>query len=219
MEVIRRFALEKPAFRICVNTPAALGAVGYTTNLFPSMTLGCGAAGGNITSDNISPLHLINLKRVAWGVREYVAGEPGRASESPVSGPSAGSAPGARVDRLRIASVVDSWLEGRNGPVSRTRAAAPPESRPGPPAVSPPGNAGEPEALPVSPPLGSYSELDAPASQPLRPPGEGPVDFVCEDDVRKALRANGSIEVNARTIITPSARDLGEREKVFLSVD
>jgi acetaldehyde dehydrogenase (acetylating) len=62
--------LRKPAFRICVNTPAALGAVGYTTNLFPAMTLGCGAQGNNITSDNISPLHLINLKRVAYGVRD-----------------------------------------------------------------------------------------------------------------------------------------------------
>ncbi len=67
--IVREFGLKKPAFRICVNTPAALGAVGYTTNLFPSMTLGCGAQGNNITSDNISPLHLINLKRVAYGVQ------------------------------------------------------------------------------------------------------------------------------------------------------
>src|ERR1051325_3756842 len=71
--VVREFGLRKPAFRICVTTPAARGAVGYTTNLFPSMTLGCGAAGGNITSDNISPLHLINLKRVAYGVRDVAA--------------------------------------------------------------------------------------------------------------------------------------------------
>ena len=76
-EVIRQFALQKPAYRICVNTPAALGAVGYTTNLFPSMTLGCGAFGGNITSDNISPLHLINLKRVAFGVREVESMDSG----------------------------------------------------------------------------------------------------------------------------------------------
>src|SRR6185295_6109403 len=68
--VVREFALRKPAYRICVNTPSALGAVGYTTNLFPAMTLGCGAPGNNITSDNISPLHLINLKRVAYGVRD-----------------------------------------------------------------------------------------------------------------------------------------------------
>ena len=47
--IVREFGLKKPAFRICVNTPAALGAVGYTTNLFPSMTLGCGAPGNNIT--------------------------------------------------------------------------------------------------------------------------------------------------------------------------
>src|SRR5262249_42900135 len=72
-QVVREFGLKKPAFRICVNTPAALGAVGYTMNLFPLMTLGCGAAGGNITSDNISPMHLINLKRVAYGVRDVAA--------------------------------------------------------------------------------------------------------------------------------------------------
>jgi acetaldehyde dehydrogenase (acetylating) len=72
-KIVREFGLRKPAFRICVNTPAALGAVGYTTNLFPAMTLGCGAQGNNITSDNISPLHLINLKRVAYGVREVTA--------------------------------------------------------------------------------------------------------------------------------------------------
>ena len=83
-EVVREFGLRKPAFRICVNTPAALGAVGYTTNLFPSMTLGCGAAGGNITSDNISPLHLINLKRVAYGVRDVAA--PAPAASAPAAG-------------------------------------------------------------------------------------------------------------------------------------
>src|SRR6266850_3906455 len=44
-QVVREFGLRKPAYRIVVNTPAALGAVGYTTNLFPSMTLGCGAPG------------------------------------------------------------------------------------------------------------------------------------------------------------------------------
>lgn len=65
-EVIMQFGLKKPAFRILVNTPAAIGAVGYTTDLDPSMTLGCGSYGGNITSDNIGPVHLMNIKRVAW---------------------------------------------------------------------------------------------------------------------------------------------------------
>lgn len=65
-DVVMQFALKKPAFRIIVNSPAAIGAVGYTTGLDPSMTLGCGSYGGNITSDNIGPVHLINIKRVAW---------------------------------------------------------------------------------------------------------------------------------------------------------
>ena len=64
--VIRAFALEKPAMRIVVNTVAALGSVGYTNRLFPSMTLGPGTLGGSITSDNISPMHLINIKRLAF---------------------------------------------------------------------------------------------------------------------------------------------------------
>ncbi len=64
--IIRAFALEKPAMRIVVNTVAALGSVGYTNRLFPSMTLGPGTMGGSITSDNISPMHLVNIKRVAF---------------------------------------------------------------------------------------------------------------------------------------------------------
>ena len=58
-----------PAFRICVNTSAVHGSIGYSTNLFPAMTLGCGAPGGNITSDNIGPQHLMNIKRIAWESR------------------------------------------------------------------------------------------------------------------------------------------------------
>ena len=70
-QVIARFFEEKPAFRILVNTMAALGAVGYTTGLAPAMTLGPGTIGGSSTSDNISPMHLLNIKRLAREVREY----------------------------------------------------------------------------------------------------------------------------------------------------
>ena len=69
MEVIRQFALKKPAFRILVNTPGTHGATGYTTNLPPALTLGCGALGNNITSDNITPLHLMDRKRVCFEAR------------------------------------------------------------------------------------------------------------------------------------------------------
>ena len=65
--VIREFALKKPVSRLLVNTPAALGGVGATTALPPALTLGCGAVGGSATSDNVGPLHLINIRRVAFG--------------------------------------------------------------------------------------------------------------------------------------------------------
>ncbi len=164
-KIVREFGLKKPAFRICVNTPAALGAVGYTTNLFPAMTLGCGAQGNNITSDNISPLHLINLKRVAYGVREVAAASPASA--------------GRPEKRVVIEKVVDSWLEKKAPPVSS------------------------------APPLASFKEL--------QPPQGPPASFVCEDDVRAAIHSKSRIVLGRKTIVTPSARDLGEANDVFVS--
>ena len=64
--VVRYFAERIPVSRFLVNTPAALGGIGSTTCLFPALTLGCGAVGGSSSSNNISPLDLINLRRVAW---------------------------------------------------------------------------------------------------------------------------------------------------------
>ncbi|MCX6639618.1 MAG: acetaldehyde dehydrogenase (acetylating) [bacterium] len=64
--IIREFALKKPVFRVLVNTPATHGAIGFTTGLEPALTLGCGTWGGSSTSDNVTPLHLINLKRLAY---------------------------------------------------------------------------------------------------------------------------------------------------------
>ena len=74
--VILEFGLRKPAFRIVVNTPTTHGSIGLTTGLDPAMMLGCGGHGGNITSDNISPLHLLNIKRVAHEVRPAAAPLP-----------------------------------------------------------------------------------------------------------------------------------------------
>ena len=65
-QVIEKFALQIPVSRFLVNTPAALGGIGASTNLFPALTLGCGAVGGSSSSNNISPLDLINIRRVAW---------------------------------------------------------------------------------------------------------------------------------------------------------
>lgn len=74
-EVVRQFALKIPVSRFLVNTPAALGGIGATTALFPALTLGCGAVGGSSSSNNISPMDLINIRRVAWGM-EKTAKQP-----------------------------------------------------------------------------------------------------------------------------------------------
>ena len=75
-DVIRRFALKIPVSRFLVNTPAALGGIGATTELFPALTLGCGAVGGSSSSNNISPLDLINIRRVAWDKEEAPHANP-----------------------------------------------------------------------------------------------------------------------------------------------
>ena len=77
--VVKKFALEIPVSRFLVNAPSAQGGIGADTALFPALTLGCGAVGGSSTSNNISPLDLINVRRVAFG-REGSAAE--RADES-----------------------------------------------------------------------------------------------------------------------------------------
>lgn len=69
-ELVKRFALNMPVSRILVNTASALGGVGAATNLTPALTLGCGAIGGSSTSNNVGPLDLINIKKVAYGVKE-----------------------------------------------------------------------------------------------------------------------------------------------------
>ncbi|MEJ2763062.1 acetaldehyde dehydrogenase (acetylating) [Photobacterium sp. MCCC 1A19761] len=68
-DIVRQFALEKPVFRMLVNTPAALGGIGATTNLIPALTLGCGALGGGSSSDNVGPMNLLNVRKVGYGVR------------------------------------------------------------------------------------------------------------------------------------------------------
>ncbi|MDP4160137.1 MAG: acetaldehyde dehydrogenase (acetylating) [Bacillota bacterium] len=68
-DMVMKFA-EKPVFRILVNTASTQGGVGASTGLSPSFTLGCGTWGGSATSDNVTPMHLINIKRVAYGIKD-----------------------------------------------------------------------------------------------------------------------------------------------------
>jgi acetaldehyde dehydrogenase (acetylating) len=103
---IREFALRMPAMRVLVNTPAPHGSTGITTNVFPAMTLGCGAAAGNATSDNIGPLHLINVKRLAYEVRSAA-----EALESDSRAAAAGAIP--TPDRGAVAASVERYLAAR----------------------------------------------------------------------------------------------------------
>lgn len=108
--VILQFGLEKPVFRILVNTMGTLGSVGYTTNLMPAMTLGSGGIGGSISGDNITATHLLNVKRVAYGLRP----PPGEAmidSVAPaVTGGSAGIGPSPAEVEAIVRAVIEEVL-------------------------------------------------------------------------------------------------------------
>ena len=91
--IIREFALHKPVGRVLVNTPGALGGTGITTGLDPALTLGCGAVGGSSTSDNVGPMNLINIRRLAYGIKEF---DEVRAYGEKLTGTSLGSADGVR---------------------------------------------------------------------------------------------------------------------------
>ena len=116
---VREYALRMPAMRVLVNTPAPQGSTGITTNVFPSMTLGCGAAAGNITSDNVGPQHLINIKRLAYVVRK-----PEEAFEMPLDINAAPQAPAppapAPVDRNTVVAAVERYLASRGIAVAVT---------------------------------------------------------------------------------------------------
>src|SRR5258705_9971713 len=96
-----------PASRVVVNSPSTHGAIGFTTDLEPSMTLGCGSWGGNVTSDNISPRHLIDVKRIAFETRPM--NKPALQEREVVQ---AVSRP--PVERSEIAALVDRFLAERH---------------------------------------------------------------------------------------------------------
>ncbi len=88
-KVIMAFGLEKPVFRIGVNTMGTLGTIGLTTSVMPSLTLGAGGIGGSITGDNITVYHLFNIKRMAFETSRppEMAMRSGTAPAGPVYGP------------------------------------------------------------------------------------------------------------------------------------
>ena len=207
-QVILEFGLHKPAFRIVVNTSTTLGSIGMTTGLDPSMTLGCGGYGGNITSDNITPRHLLNIKRLAYEVRPvsrsaHPEPTPPAAAplpEAPAKPVSGGLDPGILARRVETFLAARGIASSSPAPPKDDTAAAPRQ----PDAAS---TGAAPRVPAVAPP--------APPPAPV----ETPVEFVCEDDVRQAMNVDRRIVVNDRTIITPAARDLGEQHRVFVQAE
>src|ERR687889_611790 len=124
-EAAKNFGIEMPASRVVVNSPTTHGAIGFSTALPPSMTLGCGSWGGNVTSDNVSPWHLMDIKRVAFETRAVPSKRPARsaaqqpAAASPLqplpapAGVAAGAGRTGAVSRDEIAKIVDRFLSQR----------------------------------------------------------------------------------------------------------
>lgn len=111
--VIEKFGLKKPASRIVVNSGTTFGGIGASTGLFPSMTLGCGSYGNNITSDNIGPQHLLNIKRVAFGIREMTPSEPAPARSMPVA-PAPAASGALAISREEVMEIIQRVLAEQN---------------------------------------------------------------------------------------------------------
>src|SRR6267142_121708 len=211
-EAAVRFGTEMPASRITVNTPTTHGAIGFSTALPPSMTLGCGSWGGNVTSDNVSPLHLLDIKRVAFETRPVQSKRPAVTAQPvamPQQPPAVRSAPAAttspaagapKVSRQEIAAIVDRFLANRQ-PEAAALPAAPEIQRPDR-STADGGNGGA-----------ARKPANAPSQSAAN--GRKAAEFVSEDDVKRAIQKGEKIYVGPRTIITPSARDIGNPAEVF----
>jgi hypothetical protein len=253
------YGREMPASRVIVNSPTTHGAIGFSTALPPSMTLGCGSWGGNVTSDNVSPLHLMDIKRVAFETRPVKSTRPALATQArSMSAPSsttsvaassnlqpvAAHSAGRNIGREEIAAIVDRFLANRtdNQPATAEHAHLHASASPAPsqPLIDVeagtrydrPDAAPQAAAAPTAEPNGgngtaSHTQSAPPAAKPAQSSGASQtangnqrkaVDFISEDDVRRAIQKGEKIYVNARTIITPSARDMGEPAEVFAKV-
>lgn len=190
-EIIMKFALEKPAFRILVNTPGTHGAIGFSTGLTPALTLGCGTLGNNITTDNLTSRHLINIKRLAFGTKT-VPFERGPAEASPESPPAAECGRCLEVPaRESVRTLVEEVVRGMLAQVADPRTGS--------------GAAAGPVRPPVAP--ATANQISAPAR------------FISEADVREAMTEGRKITVSAATTITALARELGERSGILAWVD
>ena len=223
-EAAVQFGAEMPASRITVNTPTTHGAIGFSTALPPSMTLGCGSWGGNVTSDNVGPLHLMDIKRVAFETHPVKSVRPaaGVSAAAQTYSSTAKEAPiaGGKINRDEIAAIVDRFLAGK-----RVEPSSAPSPLPPPPIEAEAGSMYSGSIAPSqresnggSGNRHSGEQAPPPVVRAQSSNGNKPVDFVSEDDVRRAIQKGEKIYVTAKTIITPAARDLGDPVEVFAKV-
>jgi acetaldehyde dehydrogenase (acetylating) len=203
---IRQFAMEMPAFRVLVNTPAPQGSTGITTNVFPSMTLGCGAIAGNITGDNIGPLHLINIKRLAYAVRTPEEAFEIPAADAGAASPRTAPAPAPAINPDTLITAVEKYLSARG--ISLGAGALAQEA----------GTAAQVVDRFLAARRTTPWQAPNPSPQVLNPPAPDlPIaSFVCEADVRAALEGQQKIYIGPKTIVTPSARELGDRFDILV---
>lgn len=199
-EAAVRYGQQMPASRVVINSPTTHGAIGLSTELAPSMTLGCGSWGGNVTSDNVSPIHLMDVKRVAFETKPV--NKVGASQPVATTAASPAGMHRKTVKREDIAAIVDQFL-------SRKLAETPEK-----PIVSEPKQTPQPALEPqnASPVKTVIHELRPAAENGAN---KTPVDFVSESDVRAAVQKGEKIYINSKTLITPAARDLGEEKDVF----
>jgi acetaldehyde dehydrogenase (acetylating) len=183
-EAAVKFGEQMPASRVIINSPTTHGAIGLSTDLSPSMTLGCGSWGGNVTSDNVSPIHLMDIKRVAFETK------PIGSRQSAVGSQPLNLSNPQPVKREDIASIVDSFLRKK---LDET-----------PQVVESPKVEETPRAI--------IHEVKSAEVVEVK---QNATDFVSEDDVKTAIAKGEKIWINEKTIITPSARDIGEANEVF----
>lgn len=206
---VRKFGERVPSFRVLVNTSSPQGSVGITTALQPAMTLGCGAAAGNITSDNVGPQHLMNIKRVAWAVRTPEEAMP------PQAAPAAGSA--AALDKAALIAAVERYL-AKKGIVLASPAVDAAVAAALPAAPAPASSCGcsvkAAAAQAAAPTPAPAASNPAPAAPPA--PKIEIAEFVCEADVRAAIAKKKKIFIGPKTIVTPAARDMAGPDEILV---
>ncbi|MGC2237328.1 MAG: aldehyde dehydrogenase family protein [Pyrinomonadaceae bacterium] len=198
-EAAVRYGEQMPASRVVINSPTTHGAIGFSTDLAPSMTLGCGSWGGNVTSDNVSPVHLMDIKRVAFEtkpVNAQVQGSKFKVQSQSQAAPQTTNR--QNVKREDIAAIVDKFLSQKIAETPKVEDQKPKTE--------------DQKPIVESPVKTIIHELRTESSTNGKPKV---FDFVSEDDVRKAVENGEKIYITAKTILTPSARDLGEEKEIF----